>query len=447
MRGCRVYLETLGCAKNSIDSQVMMGQLLNDGFKPVSDPQQSDVMVLNTCAFIKRAVDESIDRILALAGFKEGEASRKLIVAGCLSQRYQEQLVREIPEIDAMIGTSDFTSITQCISAVFEGQAADFQKPGRPLYSNRNLRTEEVLAQHGSYAYLKISEGCSNGCAFCNIPRLRGPFQSRAVSSIRQEMERLVAYGVKEINLISQDSSSYGHDLATPVQLTDLIEELLTSVSGEYWLRVFYTYPNHYPQALLHLMNSDQRLVPYADIPFQHINDSVLKAMNRRIRGRDIESLIETALHIRSDLALRSTLIVGFPNETEQAFQELLRFVEKGYFSHLGVFPYYAEDNIASRKLGNPVSEKVKAERRDLLMQAQQRISLEKNRSIIGQKQKVLLEGAYEETDLLLQGRMGTQGPEVDGLVLINEGSGTIGQFHTVEISDAHPYDLVGRIL
>jgi ribosomal protein S12 methylthiotransferase len=442
----RVYLETLGCAQNSVDSEIMMGQILADGYVMTADAANSDVMVVNTCAFITKAVNESIDRILALANIKKTNGQMKLIVAGCLSERYRQQLLNEIPEIDVVIGTSDYMQITKCIEDIHNKEERLVVLDNRPLYSEKNQRSDEIIATNKNYAYLKISEGCSNMCSFCNIPKLRGPFRSRSTYSIEQEFQTILKNGIIEINLISQDSASYGLERDNQENLLKLVMHLLSASSSDFWLRIFYAYPNRYPTRLFQLMAEDPRLTPYADIPFQHINDSVLKAMNRKITALEIEKLVQTALTIKPDLALRTTFIVGFPNETEGAFLELLRFVEKGYFSHIGVFTYSEEDNIQSRKLGDPISEDEKSSRRDQLMQAQQEISLKKNQAMIGQKQKVLIEGTYEETDLLLQGRNKYQGADVDGLVLINEGSGDPGTFQMVDIIDAHPYDLVGKI-
>ena len=439
-------METLGCAKNSVDSEIMMSQILADGFEMTADAAGSDVIVINTCAFITKAVNESIDRILSLVQIKKINGQQKLIVAGCLSERYRKQLLDEIPEIDIVIGTSDYTQITKCIKDIHGKVERLTVLEKRPLYSKKNKRSDEIIATNKGFAYLKISEGCSNMCSFCNIPKLRGPFRSRSIHNIEQEFQTILKNGIKEINLISQDSASYGLELNKQENLLKLVKQLLTNSSCDFWLRIFYAYPNRYPVELFQLMAEDSRLTPYADIPFQHFDNSVLKAMNRKITALEIEKLIETALTTKQDLALRSTFIVGFPNETEAAFQELLRFVEKGYFSHLGVFTYSDEDNIQSRKLGDPISEEEKTSRRDQLMQAQQEISFKRNQAMVGQKQKVLIEGVYEETDLLLKGRNKYQGVDVDGLVLINEGAGDLETFQIVEIVDAHPYDLVGKI-
>jgi len=352
-----------------------------------------------------------------------------------------------VTEIDGIIGTSDYTAITKCIGEC-RSRAQQINLLGKkPTYSwKKNRRNDRILEESGGSAYLKISEGCSNVCTFCNIPKLRGPLRSRSKSGIIKEMRSLLNAGVREINLISQDSSSYGKDLRNGSDLIGLVRQMLSASSAEFWIRLLYTYPNKYPEELFNLMREDSRLVPYADIPIQHIDDSVLKMMNRRLSGKQIEALIETALTTVPNIALRTTLIVGFPNETRLAYQALKKFVEKGYFTHLGIFAYSAEDNIRSVKMGDPVAEEEKKERRDQLMEIQQQVSLRKNRSMVGQKQKVLVEGAYEETDLLLKARNQYQGPEVDGVVLINEGIGTPEQFQTVEIVEAHPYDLIGRI-
>ncbi len=283
-------------------------------------------------------------------------------------------------------------------------------------------------------------------CSFCNIPKLRGKLRSRSIESIKNEFINLLNNGVREINLISQDSSAYGNDLSANDNLPNLIRTLLEASSQDFWLRVFYSYPNNYPLELLKLMNEDSRLAPYVDIPFQHISDPVLKAMNRKITSKELENTINEILETVDDVVLRTTFIVGFPTETKENFVELTKFVEKAYFYHMGVFAYSHEDNVLSAKYGDIISDKLKEERRNLLMETQQGISLKKNQSMIGQIQKVLVEGTYEETDLLLKGRNKYQGADVDGIVLINDGYADAGQFCKVRITEAHPYDLIGEI-
>ncbi|MCP4298140.1 MAG: 30S ribosomal protein S12 methylthiotransferase RimO [Proteobacteria bacterium] len=441
-----VYIETLGCAKNRVDSEIMLGTLLSNQFVYSKDPAEAAVIVVNTCGFITSAVNESVERILDLAKFKENEC-QLLVVAGCLSERYRESLLKELPEIDGLIGTSDYTEILSCINHLLEqgGRRSYFQK--QPKYSSNNLAVERAISTDRHYAYLKIAEGCSNMCSFCNIPKLRGHFNSRTPENIEFELLSLLNRGVKEINLISQDSSSYGLDLNDPSELFSLVSRLLAGNSMDFWLRIFYSYPNQYPLKLVELMEQDSRLVPYLDIPFQHISDGVLKRMNRKISGIEIESLIDKILKGKVKKAIRTTFIVGFPGETEDDFNQLLRFVEKGYFQHIGVFTYSDEDNILSKKYGDPVPIEQKEERRSILLEAQQKISLQKNSEQVGQIQKVLVEGLSGETDLLLQARNCRQGVDVDGVVLINEGEVKAGEFCHVEITEAHPYDLIARIV
>ena len=440
-----IYIETLGCSKNRVDSEIMMGVLLKNNFKAVNEAGRAEIIVVNTCGFLTSAVNESIDRILTLAEEKISGKCERLIVAGCMVERYREKILSEIPEIDAVIGTSDYTKIVNCIEDTYKGIDVSDYLGKKPVYSLDNSSADRAVSTK-YFAYIKISEGCSNRCSFCNIPKLRGKQRSRSIDSVRNEFIKLLNSGVKEINLISQDSSAYGNDLSSGVDLVNLVKSLLDATSQDFWLRVFYSYPNDYPLELLKIMNEDPRLVPYIDIPFQHISDPVLKAMNRKITSKKLENTVNKILETVNDVVLRTTFIVGFPTETAKDFAELLRFIKKEYFYHMGVFTYSHEDNIKSAKFGDVIVEGLKIERRNLLMETQQGISLKKNKSMIGQIQKVLVEGIYEETDLLLKGRNKYQGAEVDGIVLINDGHAEAGRFSDVRITEAHPYDLIGKI-
>ncbi len=441
-----IYIETLGCSKNRVDSEIMMGALLRHNFEAINDSKGAEVIVVNTCGFLTSAVNESVDRSLSLAEEKLSGKCKRLIVAGCMVERYREKILHEIPEIDAVIGTSDYTKIVNCIEETYQKEDIQVYLGKRPLYSLNNTEADRAISTK-NFAYLKIAEGCSNSCSFCNIPKLRGKQRSRPIENIKRELINLLDSGVKEINLISQDSSAYGNDLSSDINLPELIKSLLEATSEDFWLRVFYSYPNNYPLELLKLMNEDSRLVPYIDIPFQHASDSVLKAMNRKITANELESTINTILETVDRVALRTTFIVGFPTETADDFAELIRLVKKEYFYHIGVFAYSHEDNIRSAQYGDIVSDELKEERRRLLMETQQGISQKKNQSMIGQIQKVLVEGTYEETDLLLKGRNKYQGVEVDGIVLINDGYAEVGKFSNVKITEAHPYDLIGEVI
>lgn len=423
-----------------------MAALVGGNFVPVTEPALAEVIVLNTCGFLTSAVNESLDRFLELAEYKEAQKGqcRCLVMAGCMSQRYREDLLAELPEADAILGTSDFTQILTVVNqSLLTQERRGWFKP-RAGYEEANLTAPRLLSTLPHYAWVKIAEGCSNMCSFCSIPALRGGFRSKSILGVTQECKALLGQGVKELNLISQDTSSFGLDKGE--DLLGLMRSL-AKLDGDFWVRLFYSYPNRYPLELLDLMAQDPRFVPYLDIPFQHTNDRILKAMNRKITGKELKGLIEKAKAKLPQAVFRTSLIVGFPGETQQEFEELLSFVEDGWVDHLGVFAYSDEDNISSYKLGSKLEEEEIEERRDRLMAAQQEVSLGKNQKQVGQIQKVLVEGTARETELLLEGRNAFQGVEVDGVVLINEGEAQAGTFAQVEIIEAHPYDLVGRII
>jgi len=315
----------------------------------------------------------------------------------------------------------------------------------KPHY-NHNEGQNRIQTTSNHYTYLKVAEGCSNMCSFCNIPLLRGNFSSRTINSIKNEIINLINKGVKEFNLISQDTSSYGIDFKNKIELSSLLKNI-TNIEGDFWIRLFYCYPNTLESEVLQIISSDRRFCRYLDMPLQHINNSVLKAMNRKIDRKKIEKKIyEITKHI-PNAAWRTTFIVGFPTETEESFQELLEFVSEGHFQHVGVFTYSHEDNIRSAKWGDPIPNSVKRERRNRLMEVQQKISHKRNKEYIGKKLKVLVNGTSKETEFLLESRSEFQGPDVDGLIYINEGKANPGTFNTVEITEAHPYDLIGRIV
>ncbi len=414
----KVYLETLGCAKNRVDSEIMLSNLARQGYDFTRKAEEAEVIIVNTCGFITEASQESIDRILQLSDYKEQGNCRKLIAAGCVSQRYGSELRKEIPELDGVLGSNGFERIPELIQSINPAKNLfpEFLdvKPHYRQYENQ----ERLQSTPAHYAYLKIAEGCSNMCSFCNIPLLRGNFSSRTITSIETEVREMVSRGVKEINLLSQDTSSYGVDLRDGTNLAGLLK-VLSSIQGDFWLRMFYCYPNSFSKEVLEVMASDRRMCRYLDMPFQHIHDSVLRDMNRKITAREIDSIIRLVSDYLPDAAWRTTLMVGFPTETQAHFEELANFVSAGYFQHLGVFCYSHEENIRSSKWGDAVPAEVKNERRSRLMEIQQRISLERNRSVIGETLKVLVDGPSEETELLLEGRTEFQGPEVDGVVYI----------------------------
>ena len=448
----RVYMETLGCAKNRVDSEIMLAALRAEGYGFSDDPATAEVIVVNTCAFLTAATEEGIERLLALSDFKTDGVCEKLVCAGCMSERYRESLLEEIPELDGLLGSSNFQEIPRLLNDLYNGTEGPMVRLlDKPHYKHfENL--ERIQTTPAPYVYVKIAEGCSNMCSFCNIPSLRGYFSSRRVEDVVAEVRGHVAHGVREINLISQDSSSYGVDLKDGNGKEDgaNLETLLRAVDaveGEFWVRIFYAYPNTFTPGALDALAGATHIVPYLDMPFQHISDTVLRDMNRRITEKKIRAKLEEMKAAIPHLSLRTTFITGFPSETEADFERLLAFVREGWFDHVGVFAYSHEDNIKSARFGDPIPNKEKRRRRKTLMEAQQRVAGFNNERRIGSVVPVLVEGPSEETPLLLQGRAAFQGPEVDGVIYINEGQATAGEFHKVEITEAHAYDLVGRIV
>jgi len=437
-----VYIETLGCSKNQVDTEIMLSSLVRASYQWTADPAQAEVILVNTCGFLQSAVEESIDRILSLAQYKQQGNCKALVAVGCMIQRYGKDLLQEIPELDGILGSSDYTAILGLVTRILGHQERVALVEERPGYEASNLNAERLRVGPGHQAYLKISEGCSNKCSFCNIPKLRGPMRAKPQEMILAEAGLLLSQGVKELTLLAQDTSAYQ---STQGGLLELCQALLRAQGGDYWLRILYAYPNNFPLGLFPLMNQDPRLLPYADLPLQHIDDGILKSMRREVTEAEIRPLLEAGA--KAGITLRTSLIVGFPGEGEREFRRLLRLVEEGWFHHVGVFCFSDEDNIQAHKFARKVPVELAEERRNALMEAQQAVSLQKNQTLLGRTLRVLVEGVSQETELLLQARAAHQAPEVDGVTLINEGSAPAGSFALAEVVEAHPYDLVARIL
>ena len=434
---------SLGCPKNLVDGEVMLGRLRGAGYELVADTRQADVVVVNTCAFIDRAKQESVDAILEMAREKESGRAKRLVVTGCLSQRYDEELHREIPEIDASLGTGQVEEIVRAVS----GDATSLADagPGLPTWVYDHT-TPRVLSTPPWLAYVKISEGCDYTCSFCIIPTLRGKHRSRNVEDVVSEVRALAARGVREIVLVAQDSTRYGLDHGIRDGLAYLLRRL-GRVEGIRWIRIMYAYPATLSDPILEAIASEEKVVKYVDIPLQHASESVLKRMKRPTGKGNLLGMVERIRQRVPGVAIRTTFIVGFPGETEADFEELLAFVESGQFESVGVFTYSDEEGTGSFELPDRVPAKVKERRRQRLMSLQKRISTRRNRTRVGERLEVLVEGTHDDTDLLLRGRAATQAPEIDGQVLINDGTAAPGSFVTCEVTDAHPYDLVARIV
>jgi ribosomal protein S12 methylthiotransferase len=440
----KVGFVSLGCPKNLLDSEVMLGQLTRSGYQPVDRPEDAEVLVVNTCGFIEAAKQESIDAILEMAKHKNGGNCRRLVVTGCLAQRYSGEIAREIPEVDVVFGLDQLhTIVTACDGNERRIEALSADGSAAYLYDHLAPR---VLTTPGHYAYLKISEGCDYPCSFCIIPRIRGSYRSRDPESIVEEAEGLAARGVKELVLVAQDTTRYGAEQGGSRGLAPLLRDL-ARVDGIEWVRFLYAYPTTVDDSVLEALASEPKLCRYLDIPLQHASGPILKAMKRPGTAASNLSLLRRIREAVPGVAIRSSFIVGFPGETEEDYQALLRFCAEAELDHLGVFTYSNEEGTTAFVPEEAISEETKALRRDKLMRQQRRISLARNRSRVGSRLRVLVEGPSKETDLLLQGRAEHQAPDIDGVVLINEGESIPGRFETVEIVEAHPYDLVGRIL
>src|SRR5512138_128616 len=435
-------MHTLGCPKNRVDSEVMLGTLVASGFRFEPDPAKADVIVVNTCGFIGDAKEESVDAIVELAGHKSSGRCRKLVVAGCLVQRHGEELAKELPEVDHFLGTGAYGEIAKVVR---DAQAKRLVIPDPDF--TQTAESPRINSMPSHTAYLKVSEGCDRSCAFCIIPKLRGPQRSRPLADLVEEAERLAAQGTVELSLIAQDLTAWGEDLpGKKVRLHDLLPKLCR-VDGIRWIRLHYAYPRSFPDALIDVIASEPKIVKYLDMPLQHASDRLLKAMRRGGSSKTMRALLAKLRERVPGIALRTSLIVGLPGETEADFRELLAFVKDQQFERLGVFEFSPEDGTAAAQMTGQVSPGVKRARFDAIMRAQRAISRRQQKALIGQRLEVLVEGRSEETEHLLAGRHAQQAPEIDGITYVNDGVAWPGELVTVEVTDAMDYDLVGRVV
>ena len=434
----RIGVVSLGCAKNLVDTEIVLGFLLAAQHEIVSDPMQAEIIIVNTCGFIEEAKEESINAILEMAALKDTGKCIGLIVMGCLSQRYTEDLWAEIPEIDAILGTNELDLISETIDQVVLGERVLKKKEGFFDYDQVYPR----LSTTGThFAYLKVAEGCNHSCAFCVIPTIRGKLRSRSLATVLAEAQRLKEQGAQEIAVIAQDTTAYGRDAGTS------IVELLTGLGAldVPWIRLLYTYPTSITDELLKLLNDTPNLVKYVDLPLQHVSGNVLRRMRRPGNYESTKGLIEKIRREVPGVTIRSSFIVGFPGETEEDFQELLRFLKEMRLNHVGIFKYSREENSAAFDYTDQVDEEIKEARYRKAMELQQQISYELNQELVGQELQVLVEFPSEESELVMVGRHQGQSPDVDGVVYVGRGTLQPGQIVTVLITQAHAYDLVGE--
>ncbi|MFN2515240.1 MAG: 30S ribosomal protein S12 methylthiotransferase RimO [Pyrinomonadaceae bacterium] len=447
----KVGFISLGCPKNLVDSEVMMGQLKANGFEITANASEADTVVVNTCGFIDAAKKESIETILDAARLKTDGTATRLIVAGCLVERYRDELKVSMPEVDAFIGTSQVNDILAVCDPKINTRALPVVPLGNQsatyLYDES---TPRMLATPSHYAFIKIAEGCDRPCGFCFIPQMRGHFRSRRFGSIVAEAHQLAEEGVKELILVAQDSSRYGEDLGKNDALAHLLREL-SHTEGIEWVRVMYTYPTHISDLFLDVLAEEPKAVKYLDMPLQHASQNVLRLMKRGGNRLSLERLIKRIRDRVPEIVVRTTFITGFPGETDADFEELLAFIRNVEFDRVGVFTYSDEEGTPAYELPDKVDPKIAKQRRARLMKVQRLISRKRNRAKIGTRVRVMFEGESNESDLLWQGRMETQAPDIDGCVLINDApEGFVpspGDFVNVLLTEAQEYDLVGRIV
>lgn len=434
----KIGVVSLGCPKNLVDSEVMMGLLRKEGFELTEDEEEADIIIVNTCSFIDKAKEESIENILELSRQKESGNCKYLVVTGCLPQRYGEKLLKELPEIDALLGTGDITRITDLINNIEKKNQKTIISAPDFLYDDTHPR---LLLTPGNFAYIKITEGCDNCCSYCVIPSIRGRFRSRDPESIMREATNLARRGVREIILIGQDTTNYCKGAKKEYNIARLLGDL-AQIKGIRWIRFLYTHPAHFFDELIDIVASEGKICSYIDLPIQHIHDDILQAMERGVTRIQIENLIEKLRTKIPGLVLRTSLIVGFPGEKDRHFETLLEFVEETKFERLGVFTYSKEERTKASLMRNHVPQKIKEERYNAIMQLQAEISLKKNKELIGTDQEVIIDGKSEEKEFIWRGRFYGQVPEIDGVVYIRNGNFKTGDIVNVRINNSNEYDL-----
>jgi ribosomal protein S12 methylthiotransferase len=424
----KISVITLGCSKNTVDSERLMSQLKLNKFDLADNPEEADSVIINTCGFIDAAKEESVNTILSAVELKKQGKLKKVVVAGCLSERYMNDLRKEIPEVDSFFGTEAYEGIVKDFGGDFKYE----------------LLGERCLTTPKHFAYLKISEGCDNPCSFCAIPLIRGLHKSKPMADLITETKSLAEKGVKEIIIIGQDTTDYGKENNGKRNIAELLNKL-SIIDGIEWVRLLYAYPSHFPEDLISEIANNPKICKYIDIPLQHISDNVLKSMRRGITQRRTKELLYTLKEQIPDLTLRTTFIIGYPNETDKEFEELCQFVKDIKFDRFGVFNYSIEENTPSYILGDPIPLEVKEERKSILMEIQKEISQKKNEELIGKSMKVLIDSKEGEYFI---GRTERDAPEVDGEVLIESGNINlkVGRFYSVDIYDCNEYDLYGKI-
>ena len=439
----KILFISLGCDKNLVDTEVMLGLLASRGYEMTDDETEADIIVVNTCCFIHDAKEESIQNILEMAEYKKEGKARALIVTGCLAERYRQEILDEIPEVDEVLGTTAYDRILDAVDAALAGEhsvmLADIDALPLP-------DTKRLVTTGGHFAYLKIAEGCDKHCTYCIIPKIRGNYRSVPMERLIREAEELAAQGVKELILVAQETTLYGKDLYGEKSLHRLVRELCR-ISGLRWIRILYCYPEEITDELIQVMKEEKKVCHYLDLPIQHASDAVLKRMGRRTSKQELVEIIGKLRREIPDICLRTTLITGFPGETEEQHEELIEFVDEMEFDRLGVFTYSPEEGTPAEKMPDQIDEEVKEERQDELMELQQEIAFENAERMVGREVLVMIEGKVVDENAYV-GRTYRDAPNVDGLIFINTDEELLsGDFARVKVTGALDYDLIGELL
>lgn len=454
MENRKLFCVSLGCDKNLVDTEKMLGLLGNMGLSFTDDETEADIILINTCCFIGDAKEESVNTILDMARYKEEGACKALIVAGCLAQRYKQEILEEIPEVDAILGTTSYEEISRVVRELFEASGSDESKRGRQakgiscfhdLSELPKESSKRMVTTGGHYAFLKIAEGCDKRCTYCIIPYLRGPYRSVPMEDLLREARELAEGGVKELILVAQETTLYGKDIYGEKSLPKLLKEL-AKIPGIYWIRIQYCYPEEITDELIETIKTEEKVCHYLDIPIQHASNRILKRMGRRTNKEELKERIAKLRAEIPDIVLRTTLISGFPGETEEDHEELLEFVDEMEFERLGVFPYSAEEDTPACSYPDQVPQEVKEERRDEIMELQQEIAFEHCESMVGKVLTVMIEGKVADEPAYV-GRTYMDAPNVDGLIFVNADELLMsGDFVKVKVTGAAEYDLIGEV-
>ncbi len=438
----KILFVSLGCDKNLVDSEVMLGLLREGGYSFTDDETEAEVIIINSCCFIQDAKEESINTIIQMAELKETGACKALIVTGCLAQRYREEIKKEIPEVDGIVGTAAYDEIVSIVNRVLDGEKSEGFKELKRL---PQVNAERILTTGGWYGYLKIAEGCNKNCSYCIIPKIRGPYRSVPMEELVRQAQELADKGIKELILVAQETTLYGRDLYGEKKLPELLRELC-KISGIQWIRILYCYPEEITKELVETIKTEKKICHYLDIPIQHASDHVLKRMGRRTNKEQLVSMIKYLRQEIPDIVLRTTLIAGFPGETEDEHEEVMEFVDEMEFDRLGVFAYSPEEDTKAAEMEDQIPDDLKEDWREEIMELQQDIAFDKAQEMIGQTLEVLIEGKLADENAYM-GRTYMDAPNVDGYVFVNTSEELLsGDFVRVRITGALEYDLIGEI-